>query len=63
VGGAEFYPSCSQLKVTGNGSGAPKESELVSLPGAYKKSDRGILVDVRLFFLLLTTRLVSQLFY
>ncbi|KAJ7919688.1 glycosyl hydrolase family 61-domain-containing protein [Mycena leptocephala] len=46
VGGAEFYPSCSQLKVTGNGSGAPKESELVSLPGAYKKSDRGILVDV-----------------
>ncbi|KAJ6471899.1 glycosyl hydrolase family 61-domain-containing protein [Mycena sanguinolenta] len=45
-GGAEFYPSCSQLTVTGSGTGAPTESELVSLPGAYKSTDPGILIDV-----------------
>jgi hypothetical protein len=42
MGGAEFYPSCAQLKVGGSQSGAPKQSELVSLPGAYKDSDPGI---------------------
>ncbi|KAJ7828029.1 glycosyl hydrolase family 61-domain-containing protein [Mycena olivaceomarginata] len=45
-GGAEFYISCSQLKVVGSGSGAPKESELVRFPGAYHAKDKGILIDI-----------------
>ncbi|EJD00880.1 uncharacterized protein FOMMEDRAFT_110262 [Fomitiporia mediterranea MF3/22] len=44
-GGAEFYPSCAQLNVGGNGSGKPSSSELVSLPGAYKDTDPGILFN------------------
>ncbi|KAI0694067.1 glycosyl hydrolase family 61-domain-containing protein [Cytidiella melzeri] len=43
VGGAEFYPSCSQLKVGGSGTGVPDSSELVSFPGAYSDNDPGIL--------------------
>ncbi|KAF8647436.1 hypothetical protein AX16_006712 [Volvariella volvacea WC 439] len=43
-GGAEFYPSCSQIRVGGNGNGRPQESDLVSLPGAYSDRDPGILV-------------------
>ncbi|KAJ7622124.1 glycoside hydrolase, partial [Roridomyces roridus] len=46
LGGAEFYPDCAQITVTGDGTGAPTPSELVSLPGAYKASDAGILLDV-----------------
>ncbi|KAF8623797.1 hypothetical protein AX15_006189 [Amanita polypyramis BW_CC] len=42
-GGAEFYPSCTQLRVGGSQSGMPSSSDLVSLPGAYKDSDPGIL--------------------
>jgi len=45
-GGAEFYASCSQLTVGGSESGAPTDSELVKLPGAYSATDPGILVDV-----------------
>ncbi|KAJ6584982.1 glycosyl hydrolase family 61-domain-containing protein [Mycena capillaripes] len=45
-GGAEFYASCSQLRVGGSGSGAPTSGELVKLPGAYSATDPGILVDV-----------------
>ncbi|KAJ7881366.1 glycoside hydrolase family 61 protein [Mycena olivaceomarginata] len=44
AGGAEFYPSCSQIRVGGSGTGVPKDSELVSLPGAYSDTDPGILV-------------------
>ncbi|KAJ7708236.1 glycosyl hydrolase family 61-domain-containing protein [Mycena rosella] len=43
-GGAEFYPSCSQIRVGGSGTGAPTAAELVSLPGAYSDTDPGILV-------------------
>ncbi|TDL22443.1 glycoside hydrolase, partial [Rickenella mellea] len=39
-GGAEFYPSCTQIRVSGNGTGTP--SETVSFPGAYKDDDPGI---------------------
>ncbi|KAK7443261.1 hypothetical protein VKT23_015857 [Stygiomarasmius scandens] len=42
VGGAEFYPSCSQLKVGGSGTGRPEDDELVSLPGAYHDDDPGV---------------------
>ncbi|KAI0338705.1 glycoside hydrolase family 61 protein [Trametopsis cervina] len=42
LGGAEFYPSCSQLKVGGNGNGVPPSSDLVSFPGGYSDQDPGI---------------------
>ncbi|KAF9501049.1 hypothetical protein BDN71DRAFT_1439291 [Pleurotus eryngii] len=41
-GGAEFYPSCTQIAISGNGSGRPKSQDLVSFPGAYKDDDPGI---------------------
>jgi hypothetical protein len=41
-GGAEFYPSCTQLRVGGTQSGKADDSELVSLPGAYSDNDPGI---------------------
>jgi hypothetical protein len=41
---AQFYLSCSQVKITGGGSGTP--APLAALPGAYKSSDPGILVDL-----------------
>jgi len=44
IGGAEFYPSCSQLTLSGSGTGAPTSNELVSLPGAYSDNDPGIYV-------------------
>jgi len=47
-GGAEFYPACTQLKISGSGTGKPKDSELVSFPGAYKDTDPGIL-DTNVF--------------
>ncbi|KAF8066992.1 glycoside hydrolase family 61 protein [Lyophyllum atratum] len=41
-GGAEFYPSCAQLRIGGSQTGKPTSSELVSLPGAYSDNDPGI---------------------
>jgi hypothetical protein len=41
MGGAEFYPSCSQLNISGTGTGTPNSNELVSLPGAYSDNDPG----------------------
>ncbi|KAI1372820.1 lytic polysaccharide monooxygenase [Hypoxylon crocopeplum] len=41
--GAQFYMTCFQLSVTGGGSAKPAG---VSLPGAYKASDPGILVNI-----------------
>ncbi|EPS43405.1 hypothetical protein H072_2674 [Dactylellina haptotyla CBS 200.50] len=44
VNGAQFYPSCVHLKVTGGGSDAPSG---VALPGAYNPNDTdGILVSL-----------------
>lgn len=42
--GAQFYPSCHQLQVTGSGSTKPSTG-LVAFPGAYKGSDPGITYD------------------
>jgi hypothetical protein len=39
--GAQFYPGCHQLSVTGSGSTVPS-SGLVAFPGAYKGTDAGI---------------------
>ncbi|KAI1400927.1 lytic polysaccharide monooxygenase [Hypoxylon fuscum] len=41
--GAQFYMTCFQITVTGGGSAKPAG---VSLPGAYKASDAGILVNI-----------------
>jgi len=41
--GAQFYPGCHQIKVTGGGSTNP--SGLVSFPGAYKSTDPGVTYD------------------
>ncbi|RYP67943.1 hypothetical protein DL771_006976 [Monosporascus sp. 5C6A] len=42
-GGAQFYQACAQLRVTGGGS---KTFPGVSLPGAYKSTDPGILFQL-----------------
>ncbi|OJT15637.1 Endoglucanase-7 [Trametes pubescens] len=39
-GGAEFYPSCTQVRVGGSGSGTPTDT--VKFPGGYSDSDPGI---------------------
>jgi len=44
VGGAEFYPSCAQIRVGGDQTGQPEPDELVRLPGAYSDNDPGIVV-------------------
>lgn len=41
-GGAEFYPSCTQVKVGGSQASTASSNELVSFPGAYADSDPGI---------------------
>ncbi|KAN0134706.1 Glycosyl hydrolase family 61 domain containing protein [Lactarius tabidus] len=40
-GGAEFYPSCTQIRIGGSQSGTPNQT--VSFPGAYSDTDPGIL--------------------
>ncbi|KAL2262157.1 hypothetical protein VTK26DRAFT_2319 [Humicola hyalothermophila] len=42
--GAQFYIACSQIDITGGGSGSP--GPLVALPGAYSSNDPGILVNL-----------------
>lgn len=41
--GAQFYPGCHQLNVTGSGTTTP--SGLVAFPGAYQGTDAGITYD------------------
>lgn len=40
MGGAEFYPSCTQVSIGGSGTGQPDSTVL--FPGAYSDSDPGI---------------------
>ena len=47
-GKAEFYPSCSQIKVGGSETGAPNPDECVTFPGGYKDTDPGI-YDTQVF--------------
>ncbi len=42
--GAQFYPNCVQIEVTGDG--AVELPAGVSFPGAYKYSDPGVVYDV-----------------
>ncbi|KAF2025061.1 hypothetical protein EK21DRAFT_104255 [Setomelanomma holmii] len=44
---AQFYLSCTQVRITTGGNGAP--GPLVAFPGAYKSTDPGILVDLGKF--------------
>ncbi|EIW74395.1 glycoside hydrolase family 61 protein [Coniophora puteana RWD-64-598 SS2] len=41
--GAQFYMSCYQLSVSGNGTDAP---DTVKIPGAYKATDPGLLINI-----------------
>jgi Auxiliary Activity family 9 (formerly GH61) len=41
LGGAEFYPSCTQIRVGGSQTGTPNQT--VSFPGAYSDNDPGII--------------------
>ncbi|PPQ71917.1 hypothetical protein CVT24_008058 [Panaeolus cyanescens] len=43
VGGAQFYPHCVQVKITGGGSANPSG---VALPGAYSPTEPGILTQL-----------------
>lgn len=40
--GAQFYPVCAQVEVTGNGNALPADSDLVAFPGAYKPDSPGV---------------------
>jgi len=42
--GAEFYPACIQMNITGKGNAVPAKTDLLSFPGAYAWTDPGILV-------------------
>ncbi|KAF8473281.1 glycoside hydrolase, partial [Kalaharituber pfeilii] len=44
VNGAQFYPMCANLEISGNGDGVP--SETVKFPGAYKSDDPGIFLNI-----------------
>ena len=45
VGGAEFYPSCSQLRVSSSSTtGTPDSSFTTKFPGGYSDTDPGIFV-------------------
>ncbi|KAI9665814.1 MAG: hypothetical protein M1821_003748 [Bathelium mastoideum] len=43
-GGAQFYLACGQLTVTNGGNGSP--SPKVAIPGVYKATDPGILINL-----------------
>lgn len=42
--GAQFYPMCANLKITGTGSAVPTDT--VKFPGAYSPTDPGILINI-----------------
>lgn len=42
--GAQFYPSCHQIAVTGSGTSTGPSSK-VAIPGVYKSTDPGITYD------------------
>ncbi|KAG8221709.1 glycosyl hydrolase family 61-domain-containing protein [Butyriboletus roseoflavus] len=42
VGGAEFYPSCTQVNIGGSQVGIATASEEVTFPGGYSDTDPGI---------------------
>lgn len=43
--GAQFYPGCAQIRVTGSGNN-DGAGNTVSFPGAYSQDDPGILISI-----------------
>ncbi|KAF2421094.1 glycoside hydrolase, partial [Tothia fuscella] len=43
VSGAQFYPQCAQVKITGDGTATPSGGKF---PGLYKWDDKGILINI-----------------
>jgi hypothetical protein len=43
ISGAQFYPQCVKVKVTGDGTATPAGQKI---PGAYKWDDKGILINL-----------------
>jgi cellulase len=43
-GGAQFYPVCANLEITGSGSAVPTDT--VKFPGGYSATDPGILINI-----------------
>lgn len=46
VGGAQFYPVCLNLEITGDGTEFPTATETVKFPGAYSATDPGIEINI-----------------
>ena len=44
--GAQWYPSCFQVTVTGSGTKSPSSSQLVAFPGAYTPTTPGVVFDI-----------------
>ncbi|EGN94279.1 glycoside hydrolase family 61 protein [Serpula lacrymans var. lacrymans S7.3] len=42
IGGAEFYPSCTQLKIGGSQNGVAPSDDLCTFPGGYNETAPGI---------------------
>lgn len=57
--GAQFYPGCHQLQVTG--SGTKTATSLVAIPGAYKSTDPGITYDAYKGILYHVSRILGSL--
>jgi hypothetical protein len=60
LGGAEFFPSCIQITVTGNGTSTATQKEMAHFPGAYKSTDPGIHLDVGHFLAQKATTLIGS---
>lgn len=43
ISGAQFYPQCAKVKVTGDGTATPPGSKF---PGTYKWDEKGLLVNI-----------------
>lgn len=46
LNGAQFYPMCANLEVTGSGTATPPSTDLVKFPGAYTATDPGIEINI-----------------
>ncbi|KAG8855504.1 Esterase/lipase/thioesterase [Tulasnella sp. 330] len=44
--GAQVYPSCIQVQVTGSGTVTPSGANLVAFPGAYNSTTPGLVYDI-----------------
>ena len=43
ISGAQFYPQCAKIKITGEGTATPPGAKF---PGTYKWDDKGILINI-----------------